>query len=103
MPFFRDIVRKEGALALYQGLGAGFTRQAPPSEAGPPNHHDDKEDSDQEVVNKELFPGWQIVYCTARLGFYDVMRDGIKSPFSVALIRTGARRNPVPCGTHQGI
>ena len=23
-------------------------------EAGPPNHHDDKVDSDQEVVNKEL-------------------------------------------------
>jgi len=24
-------------------------------EAGPPNHHDDKVDSDQQVVNKELY------------------------------------------------
>ncbi|KAJ1486567.1 mitochondrial carrier domain-containing protein [Baffinella frigidus] len=27
VPFFREIVRQEGALALYNGLSAGFTRQ----------------------------------------------------------------------------
>jgi len=28
VPFFREIVKTEGALALYNGLSAGFTRQA---------------------------------------------------------------------------
>jgi len=46
VPFFREIVQKEGAMALYNGLSAGFTRQ--------------------------------IFYATARIGFYDLIRDQVK-------------------------
>jgi len=36
------------------GNPKGGRRGAPEREAGPPNHHDDKVDSDQYVVHKEL-------------------------------------------------
>ena len=42
---FYQVTRPDGAAA---GL------ILPWREAGPPNHHDDKVDSDQQVVNKEL-------------------------------------------------
>ena len=36
------------------GKGISNSHGDPWREAGPPNHHDDKVDSDQQVVNKEL-------------------------------------------------
>jgi len=45
VPFFKNIVKQEGAMALYNGLSAGITRQ--------------------------------IFYATARVGFFDVIRDQV--------------------------
>jgi len=48
-------VRLAFSIRFLRGALLGLPALGPPwREAGPPNHHDDKVDSDQEVVKKEL-------------------------------------------------
>ena len=45
-------------------------------EAGPPNHHDDKVDSDQKVVNKEI----PLSLHDSGTNFYSIQGKGLEMP-----------------------
>jgi hypothetical protein len=118
----RRAAPQEGALALYNGLSAGFTRQVRPGRRAarrPPRclHALEREHlapvlclggrPSQAVSDRSdglKRPGWapthgadarararvlQIFYATARIGFFDLIRDQVRSP---AQRRPGARR-----------
>ena len=59
---------------------SGREFKVPWREAGPPNHHDDKVDSDQQAVNKELSLGQVRRRAAERLVAGKIIGDELEQP-----------------------